>query len=432
MRLRSFEVRGFKNLTQSVKLEGLGPINVIHGPNNVGKSNLLQAIRLFFYFVGIRLGEELPFEVEGGVPVTQADFKAVGLEPTEIFNLEKPTPITLTAEIETELGELAQAGLDPMRLPVERVRIMMKLHYDGMLVKYQLQSFVFANGADAVSSMGTLGSKRREFVRQFVRFLSRNLSFRTQTVDRFALIGIDRLSDQELALALYDAKESAELEEARRWERFLDAMSSFRDILGEGTFIVTYDRKASKASLSYQTSFARIPLRLLGSGIQQIVSLIGHLLMTNATLVAIEEPELNLRYTLQERLRDVFSQKLVGVPGGLSQLFLTSHSPAFESGPHFYLMEPTSEGPRISAHKVEQARVAVGFPGDVVPPGVDAARCYLSTEGVVRVPEHIRQALGLPNGGGVMFLEREGHVEMMSDDRFAAILDEGDEGDEQA
>jgi hypothetical protein len=46
--------------------------------------------------------------------------------------------------------------------------------------------------------------------------------------------------------------------------------------------------------------------------------------------------------------------------------------------------------------------------------------CYLSSEGVVRVPERICRVLGLPQGGGVVFLEREGaSAEMISDATFA-------------
>ncbi|WP_158080048.1 ATP-binding protein [Archangium sp. Cb G35] len=409
----------------------MGAINVIHGPNNVGKSNLLQSIQLFFALVRLRLGDWLPVEATGAVEVGDV-LREYGHEPAEIFNLEKPAPIRMAAQIEIEEQELVRAGLEPSLLPDGQVGVSMELYRAEDTVWYQVRRFAFSDGSDAASM--AVDGERRNFVRQFVSFLSQDPLFRTRTVDRFAMIGIERLSTSDLALALYDAKESADLEQARRWERFREAMSSFKDILGDGVFVATYDRKAQKASLFYQTSFARIPLRLLGSGVQQIVSLIGHLLITNATLVAIEEPELNLRYTLQERLRDVFSQKLVGALGGPSQLFLTSHSPAFESGPHFYLMEPTPTGPMIEARNVELARAAVGFPEDVVPPGVDAARCYLSTEGVVRVPENIRRELGLLNGGGVMFLKRDGHVEMMSDERFAAMLDvhQDDKGDEQA
>lgn len=177
---------------------------------------------------------------------------------------------------------------------------------------------------------------------------------------------------------------------------------------------------------------ARIPLHLLGSGVQQLAILLGSLLVFGSTLVGVEEPELNLRYTLQLRLREVLAD-LVGVPGGLDQLFLTSHSDAFEAGAHFYHMEPTPDGPRVERRRVEEARVALGITGEGGLPDPNAALCYLSTEGVVRVPERIRRTIGLPNGGGVVFLERDGAVEVMSDETFADRFEPkgGGEDDEQ-
>ncbi len=47
MQLLEFEVHGFKSL-YDCKLTDLQSINVFHGENNVGKSNLLEAMELFF------------------------------------------------------------------------------------------------------------------------------------------------------------------------------------------------------------------------------------------------------------------------------------------------------------------------------------------------------------------------------------------------
>lgn len=46
MRLTSFSVKGFKNFREEVTLEGLSAINILHGENNVGKSNLMEALLL--------------------------------------------------------------------------------------------------------------------------------------------------------------------------------------------------------------------------------------------------------------------------------------------------------------------------------------------------------------------------------------------------
>jgi hypothetical protein len=171
----------------------------------------------------------------------------------------------------------------------------------------------------------------------------------------------------------------------------------------------------------------------LGSGVQQLAASLGVLSVIGATIVGLEEPELNLRYTLQLRLREVLA-KMVGAPGEVEQLFLTSHSDAFEFGSHFYYMETTPDGPSVQRRRVEEARAVLGITSEGTPPDPKAVLCYLSTDGVVRVPERIRRALGLPQGGGVVFLERDGMVEVMSNDTFADRFEprRDGEGDEQA
>ena len=72
MRLNSFTVEGYKNLTVPVTFGPLGDLNAVHGPNNIGKTNLIRAIDLFFgllavgnqvskyQFVTMDAGEHIP------------------------------------------------------------------------------------------------------------------------------------------------------------------------------------------------------------------------------------------------------------------------------------------------------------------------------------------------------------------------------------
>ena len=68
MMLLSFSVAGYKNLIDEVRLDVLGPINVVHGDNNIGKSNLLEAVHLFFRLLsrdvsGVNLPLDSPVEI---------------------------------------------------------------------------------------------------------------------------------------------------------------------------------------------------------------------------------------------------------------------------------------------------------------------------------------------------------------------------------
>lgn len=419
MQLRSFKAQGFKNFRQPVLLEDLEPVNVIHGPNNVGKSNLLQAIKLFFYLMGLdyEFAGVRTLPVQSIMPLSDEMLAHVGLPRTDIFNLEAPVPIQLDAVLVTEPVQLRTLGLEPDVLSFEQVRISVELRWMGDYVAYTVLRFETKDGKDYVTATKTIA----EFalLATFAKLIA--LSPRAATVmnQRFALIPVERRATANLALALYDARDSAELDLSLRWDRFVKTMAEFADVLGQGTFVVVYDRKSAKAQLLYQTAGARTPLHLLGSGVQQLAALLGAVLVRGAAIASIEEPELNLRYTLQLRLREVLAG-LVGGSGGLDQLFITSHSDAFELGRQYYFMEPTPDGPRVEKRGTESVREALGMTTEAPLPDPNAVLCYISTDGVVRVPPRIRDAIGLPKGGGVVFIGRDSAAEMMSDETFAA------------
>lgn len=50
--IESIRIQGFKSL-QDIELRDLAPVNVFHGANDVGKSNILQALDLFFQVVPV-------------------------------------------------------------------------------------------------------------------------------------------------------------------------------------------------------------------------------------------------------------------------------------------------------------------------------------------------------------------------------------------
>jgi hypothetical protein len=403
MKLTSFRVRGFKNFTNWVVLEDLSEINVIHGPNNVGKSNLLQAMLLFFRLlreVDERLGRE-----HGERSLTGEDLKTLGIEPYEVFNLRRPVmPIELSGRIQ----------LDGEELPRGHAEIKLVLTWIGPHAKFNLGTFNL-NGRDARE--GSVWSLAVEFARTAAWSVSPG----EEGIPRFAYIPSLRPIDDQLALQLYDAKESTEPNSVHRWNRYVEAMRFFSDIVGEGSFVAIYERKLQRANLLFDTGETRILLKLLGSGVQQAAMLVGHLLMTKASIVAIEEPEQNLKFDLQERLGEVFAG-IVGKQGGPSQLFLTSHSPTFESGDHFYFMKPGPDGPIVEKRSNAEAMIAVGYRPEVSDLPGKATLSYVSTDGIVRLPERVMKVIEMPQGGGVMFIDRDRSVEMMSNARFLEEL----------
>jgi hypothetical protein len=509
MYLRRFQVQGFKNFRHAVALEDLGRLNVLHGDNNAGKSNLIEAIGVFFLLV------EQVFEVpsagaslleSGGANVSDLDGEAwrrLGeaavqrlLERTrdlqgfpepgpagwpepgqpllpardsqpwrrkrevdrrllerrghparEMFHLHEPGPIEIAASIAIAPGELGRAGLQaPGALAtgeIERIDVTVRLATVVNVLELELVHLALG-AADAPVAVDLDAPIDAVFLRRLGAFLGRAHDAEGKAGGRrFALVEADRwvegagdwshagrdMIPPDLCLALYDAKESAGEAEHARWQRFVTAMQRFEEILGPGQFMAVYDRREKRASLVFDPAAGpRVPAHLLGTGIQQAASLVGRMIMSRATILAVEEPELNLRYTRQVQLREILAG-LVGADGAPAQLFLTSHSAAFESPGGFHGLRSTADGPVVDRRPSSEASAFTGQGSALVPPpGARAPLCYVSSEGLVLVPEEVRQELGIQGGGGVYFVYRKGtgHFEMLTDEQFLALLEDPD------
>jgi hypothetical protein len=424
MRLQRFEVQGYKNLRQRVVLEDLGAINVIHGENNVGKSNLLQAIGLFFRVLGHLHDTNASSPMRTAWSCKVADWNATGFPSAEIFDLETPEaprPIELLAHIGLEAEE--RAALPPHE-SVQSVEITVRIERFVDSIQVWVPR-VRLDERDA----------EEEWKRLALLLSRRHLPQTQLSAPRFALLGTDRrlwdergdenrdLVPASLLLQLYDAKEAFDSARYRRWELFTKMMARFEDMLGEGSFVAVYDRRVNRANLAWQTKHARIPVALLGSGVQQIIAIVARLLMSDATIVAIEEPELNLRFSLQRRLHDIF-EEIVNEDVGLRQIFLTSHSPGFESGQFFYGMSATSDGPVIERRPVDQASIytehALAAKVETSLHARNAVPAWVSSDGVVQLSPRIRAELGIERGGGIVMWKRSNHpyVELLTNEQF--------------
>lgn len=418
MRLTSFEVQGFKNLLAPVRLDDLGSINLVHGQNNVGKSNLLHAVEVFFR---VLTAADRGLRQPNGALLFATDvwLDQHGIPLADIFNYAVPQPIEMAASLALDDAELQFAGFRPL-LDCKRLSVHVALHRRLEMCDIEVRSFRFADGTEACDAAPQ--SKEAQFASSVAAFLTaRFLGARGApyvSVDRQVRTVVD---------ALYDANISQDRRQAMQWDRFIEVMSAFRDILGEGRFVPVLPRGQKDAHLLYETSTMRIPLHALGSGVQQLVALFGHILTAGAPIVTVEEPELNLRWALQERVADAL-RDLVGKEGAPSQLFLTSHSGAFESRDSFYFMRPGPNGPLVELRPVSQVPLVLGGAAPEAPVEASRAPAYVSGEGTLRLPDRIRKAIGVEHGGGVSFVDKgDGVVEMMSDDtlvRLAGIHDD--------
>ncbi|UQA56780.1 ATP-binding protein [Polyangium aurulentum] len=447
MQLHWFEVQGYKNLRALLRLDDLDRVNVLHGDNNVGKSNLLEALGLFFVLLRAlaedarggpgraeRYARSAAADASGATVRSLGYFVDRGFPPGEMFNLRAPgMPIALGASLRLGPGEVE--GGDPpwFREPME-VRLRLERR-GGDEIAIRLERLVQSGGEDLAAE----GVEKEVLHRALERLAPRSRG--EMAASRFALIRADRtiltdMTDEDLSplatrepmsrdlgLLLHDAELSTDPAQRARFQRFIECLGHFRSILGEGRWRMHFDRKQDRAELYFETDgpgglTTIVPLRLMGSGIQQVANLCARLMMTGADIVAIEEPELNLRYSAQERLRGILDT-ITGGQGGPQNLFLTSHSPEFELAPTFYALLPAAEGPRVERRSRADARLFTRPEKEVPPEGARAPLSYVTTDGIVKVPDKVRRALGVENGGSVVFVQaKDEHYRILTEAQF--------------
>ena len=394
MRIEHFRVQGFKNLTEPLVMDNLRAYNVIHGVNNIGKSNLLEAMSLLMQPSKTLSKDATPLtgdsklEIEAWIP---------GLFPE------------VSIEIRKELRELIDTLPEAVEQSVTFIQYRRRKALNVQTGKWiLLDENPFTEGP-RISTL--LGSRRKGPMQN----------------ERFVLIPVARALSEKIqaqanrettiALEMYDAQQSEDIANVKRWRAFVEAMKDFQDITGPGEFVATFQRTSNEAQLMFETKDARIPFRLLGSGMQQIVTLLGMILMSNASIIAIEEPELNLRWALQTRLAQTLRNLLANPDAGIDQLFLTTHSPAFSDTPDFWLMRKGVAGPIIERRP--STDLALVLQDDLQPaPELprNEIKAWLTPQGVVQVPAFVQTQLQLEHGGAVIFREAQDGILLQNED----------------
>ncbi len=407
MRIKRFRVVGYKNFTEPVELVTDGPITVIYGPNNIGKSNLLEAIGL-------------PFELLSafGIAWPQADelsreaLQSARYSVRHIFNLADPQPI----EIELDL-EFSPDWLDGLKRQVEPVPKEMELHIQIHPGPPELTWHV-----THVTLDGKPGSAYQAELKHLLGAVGRSYHVHFGRQRRFEVVHAAPITGRaglpnQLCLDLYDRQNETNPELFARWTMFTDLVARFEDLLGTKTVTAVYDRKTERADLLLTYGKVRMSAALLGEGIQQLLALFGAIATTNATILGIEEPESNLSFELQRRVRTAL-ESVAMFPNGPTQLFLTSHSPRFQVGPDFHMLSNGPKGaPELRRHPASQASMATGFDMDAPGPAGTAPLAWVTHDGLVQLPDWVREQLAVRNGGGVSFLPGDDGVRIVTDEQ---------------
>jgi predicted ATPase len=176
-------------------------------------------------------------------------------------------------------------------------------------------------------------------------------------------------------------------------------------------------------NLQIETPTRSVPLEQMGSGIQQLVLLSGLITLSRAAIIAIEEPEMNLSWPTQKKLRLILQRMVEQRDAPPHQIFISSHSPLFEFYENFYRVEMVDG--RTQVTRVENAERRRIFDG-VLPPA-DKRAAWLHGENVVILPSYVVETLDVQQGDLVYFLPQKDRVLMLGEEDFADMTRPGDE-----
>lgn len=320
MRIQSFQVTGFANFAEPLILGPLDDVNVLYGPNNVGKSNVLRALETFLRVLGA--GEAV---TRPQVELLDRPDEAMSTALAAAFNRSNPVPVIFEVVWRLNEADLEAYGIFPER-PCGRVAVTLELRPLSRTVECRVLKWML-NDLD----ISTMDRGKDAAVIGFGQQLRRLLADARPFQFEKPVLPCTRVGDtpgfpQALRDALFDARQSLQPEARKRWTLFAELASTLSGELGAGQWETTFSRATGKADLIYLQEDCPMVLEAMSAGVQRFVSLLGQLALANESYVCLEEPEWRLSPELQKRFLKL-ARRVLRAGVGPRQLFITSHSP---------------------------------------------------------------------------------------------------------
>lgn len=359
MKIKNIEIDGYRSL-KNVKINDLSDINIFHGENNTGKSNILKALEVFFsekyIFKPLISGKPGEAEVkgetreigfEGKVPIEESDFytfekgsikfyveleldnKDIGvikikLEKKEFSALlqKKSILLKITAEIPFDFEE--HDNISYANFTISSFKINNKDTTDRVLIDkigmYLILRFSNINSERQIVREIYRGEEvERIGVKNIQKYLY-NLSLSDRVKDRLILEEIMNKFNEinkDVGKITFSIKRSKPEEDIKPYE-------------GGAQIIKIKDVSEIKLMMISTKNELLLPIENFGSGLQQSLIIIANVVANNnAILYGIEELEANLSPHNQEIIFNTIKKMMTAGSFNINQVFITSHSDVF-------------------------------------------------------------------------------------------------------
>ena len=384
MRIERFQIQGFKSIAD-LTVTGLSEINVFFGLNNVGKSNIFQALELWHWLL-----------------LHSSTVKRTGVNPTKyeipLHQLEQHFGSLLVRlgyknrmHFTVELSSLQAHSANQQ--PSKRLSTNVTLRIASDVAHCEIELHEGATTDTLDPSVNLL----ERWLPHLPPFHVVHAGRRLQTEFREKKELPDVISDHNFKQALFYAYLSSDLEQKKR-------LNAIKRILAEPPFAlgeldIALDPATDRIDIGFVRPDGRLPIENLGSGTQQLMLVLGQIFLNDYPIIAVEEPEMNLAPQYQEYLLAAL-RKLMQEPAvKLQQLFIATHSPYFEFTENFYDVTFDPMAGTCVSHATSE-RYTQHF---AITPAGQATGARVNSLNQVQLYPGLIQDLGLQRGDLVIF-----------------------------
>lgn len=346
MYIKKLKVKNYRSL-KDVEIGELTPVTVLFGNNDTGKSNILSFLELLF---SIKTSNEIlqPDPVTKETPPQRPGVFWRGLINNfeDNFYKNEPDPIEFSVQVylsrqETDsLPGVSANFLKTLKQDRDEDHVILEgriVAATGKTAEILLDSvsfnkvaFFHQNEKDGLVYLQGFEIPENERIDTFNSVMGAlEQCFKRVPPDRFLGMeteDLDRNSDVPLSSSTFKNwlfRASLDRGKENVFKTIGDGFSAEPFQYGRLTIA---RQGTNEIEILIENSELKLPIGRKGSGVQQILMILGHIAESRASIIGIEEIEINLSPASQQDVFETLSQ-LVNLPESrISQIILTSHS----------------------------------------------------------------------------------------------------------
>jgi len=357
MHISRLAIEGFRSL-KAAAIKDIGPVTILHGLNNSGKSNVLAALDTIFSSkiqvdTTVVKGRETESKrvrgfYDGRVDNFRDNFyfnqvKTISFKVSVVFTDEELAP---HEPILAQIPSTAPDGQKRIKLGDGHVK---SCNFEGeivyvaetaaemttRLVDFNTDYVIYKKGVDGkvefLPGVKTEAGKGQAFVDALMSKMSD--CFRLIPANRYLLresLPSSRVQEAHLTPRNFKQWLYGAYMARGDFHRFEEIQSIFNAPpfeFGE----LGFSQEGNELEVMVKKNGLRLPINRIGSGLQQILYLIAVIALNKNKVLAIEELEINLSPAAQKDVFEMLKKSVRGNPKLLNQIFVTSHSDYFEA-----------------------------------------------------------------------------------------------------